>query len=84
MAGLRAVKVGAGVVLPLRIPFFGTLVGSAGMDRRALARWAAAAALLALAVHAASLGNGLVLDDAEVILDHVEATLGSLRTLNVF
>src|SRR5438105_1276809 len=40
------------------------------MDRRALARWAALAALLALAVHATSLPNGLVLDDGEVILQN--------------
>src|SRR2546426_932932 len=45
----------------------------AELDRRALARWAAAAAPLALVVYAASLGNGLVLDDAEVILEN-EAT----------
>ena len=40
------------------------------MDRRALVRWAAGAALLALVVYATSLQNGLVLDDADAILEN--------------
>jgi len=40
------------------------------MDRRALVRWAAGAALLALVVYATSLQNGLVLDDADAIVEN--------------
>ena len=40
------------------------------MDRRALVRWAAGAVLLALVVYATSLQNGLVLDDADAIVEN--------------
>ena len=49
------------------------LAAHEAMNRRVLACWAAVAALLALVAHVPSLANGLVLDDADAILENEAA-----------